>query len=108
MNLNDPKELVLEVVSCRRSVKSGGNLVLDLNMGNPMTNPPKSTKITRDLFDIRFKNKTDGNIYTCETTKFYRVGDLQMARQASILERLSSTYKMKNEDSGKTTHLIFI
>ena len=104
----DSKTLVFQVVSCRRSLKGGGGLSLNLNIGNPMTNPPKSTKVKRDIFDIKFKNLSDGRIYLCETNKFYREGDIQQGRKPSFLEKILSTKKMKDEVSGKTIQLIFI
>ena len=83
-------------------------MTMDLNMGNPMTNPPKSSKIKKDLFDIIFRNPDDGQIYLYESEKFYRSGEVQEVRRASFSERLSSAQTLKTELTGKRIHVIFL
>ena len=101
-------ELSLEVLSCFRSSKSGGGLILDINIGNPMTNPPKSSMLRRDLFDVRFLDRRDGRVYRCESRRFFRVGEIQRARRASLRERVSVSQKLKDESSGKTLRIVFL
>jgi len=98
----------LEVVTCFRSMKAGGNLSLDLSIGNPMTNPPKNTKLKADLFDVEFRNLTDGNLYSCEAKRHYKVGDLQKTMRASFLDRLSSSVTLIEKGSGKRLYVVFL
>lgn len=98
----------LEVVTCFRSMKAGGNLSVDLSMGNPMTNPPKNTKLNADLFDLEFRNLTNGNLYRCEVKKHYKIGDLQKVMRASFLDRLSSSVSLVEKVSGKKLHVVFL
>ena len=98
----------LEVVTCFRSMKAGGNLLIDLSIGNPMTNPPKNTKLNADLFDLEFRNLTNGNLYRCEVKKHYKIGDLQKVMQASFLDRLSSSVSLVEKVSGKKLHVVFL
>jgi len=98
----------LEVVTCFRSMKAGGNLSIDLSIGNPMTNPPKNTKLNADLFDLEFRNLTNGNLYRCEVKKHYKIGDLQKVMRASFLDRLSSSVSLVEKVSGKKLHVVFL
>lgn len=98
----------LEVVTCFRSMKAGGNLLIDLSIGNPMTNPPKNTKLNADLFDLEFRNLTNGNLYRCEVKKHYKIGDLQKVMRASFLDRLSSSVSLVEKVSGKKLHVVFL
>lgn len=104
----DINEMILEVISCRKSLKGGGNLVFDLAMGSPMTNPPKHSRSTRELFDVKFRNQDDGRIYLCETPKFYRTGELQKAKKPSILKRFSDVQKLRDEISEKVLRVRFL
>ncbi len=98
----------LEVVTCFRSLKSGGNLSIDLSIGNPMTNPPKNTKLNADLFDVEFRNLTNGNLYRCEAKKHYKIGEVQRVIRASFRERLSSSISLIDKESGKKLYVIFL
>jgi len=98
----------LEVVTCFRSMKGGGNLSIDLSIGNPMTNPPKNTKLKSDIFDVEFRNLANGNLYSCEVKKHYKIGDLQKVMLASFLERLSSSISLVEKISRKKLHVVFL
>ena len=89
-------------------MKAGGNLLIDLSIGNPMTNPPKNTKLNADLFDLEFRNLTNGNLYRCEVKKHYKIGDLQKVMRASFLDRLSSSVSLVEKVSGKKLHVVFL
>ncbi|MEK0324612.1 MAG: hypothetical protein QQN63_02815 [Nitrosopumilus sp.] len=73
-----------------------------------MTNPPKNTKLNADLFDLEFRNLTNGNLYRCEVKKHYKIGDLQKVMRASFLDRLSSSVSLVEKVSGKKLHVVFL
>ena len=98
----------LEVVTCFRSLKGGGNLSVDPFIGNPMTNPPKNTKLNADLFDVEFRNLNNGNLYRCEVKRHYKIGDLQRVIRASFLDRLSSSISLIEKGSGKKLYVVFL
>lgn len=98
----------LEVVTCFRSLKSGGNLSIDPLIGNPMTNPPKNTKLNADLFNVEFRNLTNGNLYKSETKRHYKVGEIQAVIRASFLDRLSSSVCLIEKESGKKLYVVFL
>ncbi len=104
----DRESFDLEVVTCFRSLKSGGNLSIDLSIGNPMTNPPKNTKLNADLFNVEFRNLTNGNLYRCEAKRHYKVGELQKAIRASFLDRLFSPISPIEIESGKKLYVVFL
>lgn len=102
------KPIVLQVVSCFRSLKSGGNLSVDLSIGNPMTNPPKGTKSNKDSFEVEFRDLANGNVYLCETKKHYRVGDLQKVMRAKLFDRLFASISLIEKETSKKYRVVFL
>lgn len=100
-------EIVLRVLSCRRSGKTSG-VILNFPMGNPATNPPKYGKQGKELFDVIFQREDDAQRrYRYESSRYYAPMEIQRVREPSLLEKIKAE-KLIDEKSKKTVRFIFI
>ena len=102
-----PDEIILRVISCKRSGKASG-VILNLPMGNPATNPPKYGKGRRDLFDIVFERKGQRRtLYEYESHRYYEPSEMQKVREPSFLGRFRSE-KLTDQRTKKSVRFVFL
>jgi hypothetical protein len=83
---------------------------IDLNIANPMTNPPKDLGrrgVTR--YWVYFVRSDTGGRLVYDSPRWYEVGEVQRARPTRWWERLLSRgERLRDPVSGRTVRLVFL